>query len=100
MPAVVRIGDKVSCGSISAEGSPTVFANGMPITHAGKPRCTPHGPWVETVFVGPWSSTVFVDGQPVALVGVTTVRPHKKKNDSKKHSGVAQTGSPDVIVEG
>jgi uncharacterized Zn-binding protein involved in type VI secretion len=100
MPAVVRLGDKVTCGSISAEGSSTVFANGMPITHAGKPKCTPHGPWVETEFIGPWSQTVFVDGKRVALVGVTKVKPHKKKNSSKKHSGVAKTGSPDVRIEG
>lgn len=94
---VVRIGDSVTCGDHSAEGSSTVFANGMPITHQGKRRTTGHGCFPPTVFNGPWTQTVFVNNQPVALRGVTAIVPHRCKK--RTHGGVASTGGATVYFE-
>jgi uncharacterized Zn-binding protein involved in type VI secretion len=94
---VVRIGDIVSCGDHSATGSGNVFANGLPITHAGKKKTTGHGCFPPTVFVGPWTSTVFVNNQPVALKDKTKIQPHKCKK--KRHNGVAKTGGATVYFE-
>lgn len=100
MPGVGRLGDKISCGSIVAEGSGNVFANGMPVSHAGKRKATEHADWVPTALIGPWAKTVFVNGQPVALSGITKIKPHKKKNNKKKHEGVLAGGSQTVVAEG
>lgn len=94
---VVRIGDKVTCGDNSAQGSGNVFVNGMPVTHEGHKMTTGHGCFPPTVFLGPWTSTVFVNGQPVALKDKTRIRPHRCKR--KSHEGVAATGSPTVYFE-
>lgn len=97
MGNVVRIGDKVSCGDNSAQGSSNVFANGMPITHKGRPMTTGHGGFPPTPFIGPWTSTVFVNGQPVALKNKTKIQRHKHKK--KSHDGVAVTGAATVSFE-
>jgi uncharacterized Zn-binding protein involved in type VI secretion len=97
MSNTVRIGDSVSCGDHSAAGSSNVFANGLPITTAGHPTTTGHGPFPPTVFVGPWSTTVFVNNQPVALKGVTKIKPHR--HGRSIHDGIASSGSPDVSIE-
>lgn len=94
---VVRIGDSVSCGDHSAAGSSNVFANGMPVTHAGAKNTTGHGCFPPTVFVGGWSSTVFVNNQTVALKGMTAIAPHCCGKSC--HGGVASTASPDVSIE-
>lgn len=97
MGNVVRIGDKVSCGDNSATGSANVFADGMPITHAGQKTTTGHGCFPPTVFVGPWSTSVFVNNQPVALKGKTKIRPHRC--GKKTHEGTAKTGASTVSIE-
>lgn len=94
---VVRIGDKVSCGDNSAQGSPNVFANGMPITHKGFRKTTGHGCFPQTIFVGPWSTSVFVNSQPVALKDVTKIQVHRCGRNS--HDGTAVTASDDVFIE-
>lgn len=94
---VVRIGDSVSCGDHAAEGSDNVYANGMPITHQGRRSTTGHGCFPPTVFSGGWTSTVFVNGQPVALKGITAIVPHRC--GKSVHSGVASTSSPNVAFE-
>jgi len=94
---VVRIGDKVSCGDNSAQGSGNVYANGMPITHEGRKNTTGHGCFAPTVFLGPWTKTVFVNNQAVALKDKTKIQPHRCKK--KIHDGVAVTGSPTVYFE-
>ena len=94
---VVRIGDTVSCGDNSAEGSGNVYANGMPITHESKKTTTGHGCFPPTVFIGPWTSTVFVNNAPVALKDKTKIEPHRCKK--KKHDGVAITGAATVYFE-
>lgn len=94
---VVRIGDRVSCGDHSAEGSGNVFANGMPITHQGARRTLGHGCFPRTVFIGPWTNTVFVNGQPVALKNITNIQPHRCRR--RTHGGKAITGSQTVYFE-
>lgn len=94
---VVRIGDSVSCGDHSAQGSNNVFANGLPITHAGMRATTGHGCYPPTVFSGGWSTTVFVNNQTVALKGITAIAPHCCGIPC--HGGVASTSSPDVSIE-
>lgn len=94
---VVRIGDSVSCGDHAAGGSANVFANGMPVTHAGVPQTTGHGCFPPTVFVGGWSSSVFVNNQPVALKNVTQIAVHCCGKPC--HSGVAVTSAIDVSIE-
>lgn len=97
MSAVVRIGDSVSCGDHSAEGSSNVFMNGMPVTHEGKKRTTGHGCFPPTVFIGPWSKTVFVNNHFIALKDKTKIKPHKC--GKKSHDGTASSGSGTVFVE-
>lgn len=94
---VVRIGDKVSCGDNSAQGSGNVFANGMPVTHQGRRRTTGHGCFPPTVFIGPWTKTIFVNNQPVALKGKTRIQPHRCGRSV--HDGVAVTGASTVSFE-
>jgi uncharacterized Zn-binding protein involved in type VI secretion len=80
MPAVARIGDPFATGhpcdgaSTIAEGSPNVFANGIPVSRVGDLSashtilvgdvCVPHA-----VPIAAGSSTVFANGIPVARVG-------------------------------
>jgi len=97
MGNVVRIGDSVTCGDHSAVGSANVFANGMPITHKGKPNTTGHGCFPPTVFIGPWTSTVFVNNQPVALNGKTKISRHCCHKHC--HDGVASSGAATVSFE-
>jgi uncharacterized Zn-binding protein involved in type VI secretion len=97
MSNTVRIGDNVSCGDHAASGSENVFANNLPITHAGKKFTTGHGCFPPTVFLGPWSKTVFVNNQPVALKGKTKILPHRC--GKKIHDGEASSASPDVHIE-
>jgi len=97
MGNVVRIGDSVTCGDHAAEGSPNVFANGMPITHQGKKKTTGHDCFPPTVFIGPWTSTVFVNNKTVALKGKTKIQPHRC--GKRTHDGTASSGAATVSFE-
>jgi len=97
MGNVVRIGDSVSCGDHSAQGSADVFFNGLPVTHQGTPSTTGHGCFPSTVFVGPWSSTVYVNNNQVALKGKTGIAVHCCGPSC--HGGTASTSSNDVSIE-
>lgn len=80
MPAVARIGDPFSTGhacdgvSTIAEGSPNVFANGIPVSRVGD-LSTSHTILVGTVCVphvvpiASGSGTVFANGIAVARIG-------------------------------
>lgn len=96
MGNVVRIGDLVSCGDHSAQGSSNVFANGMAIAHGGKRQTTGHGCFPPTVFIGPFTTTVFVNNQPVVLVG-TGINPHRCGHST--HGGSAVTGASTVSFD-
>lgn len=97
MGNVVRLGDKVSCGDTAAQGSGTVFANGMPITTQGRKATLGHGGFPPSTLIGPWSSTVFVNNQAVALKGKTKIAPHRRKKSA--HDGIASTGASTVSIE-
>lgn len=97
MGNIVRVGDKVSCGDNAADGSPTVFAGGMPIATAGKKTTTGHGCFHPTVFVGPFSKTVFVNNQPVVIKGKTKIAPHRC--GKSVHDGIAATAASTVSIE-
>lgn len=94
---VVRIGDGVSCGDHAGEGAPTVFADGMPISHKGHRKTTGHGCFPQTIFIGPWSTSVFVQGEGVTLKDVTRIQPHRCGKTT--HDGVASEGAPTVYIE-
>jgi uncharacterized Zn-binding protein involved in type VI secretion len=98
MGNVVRIGDRVDCGDVSAQGSSNVFANGMPIVHQGKKTTTGHGCFPPTVFIGPWTSTVFVNSNAVAIKGKTKIQPHRCGRS--EHDGKVVSGAATVSFEG
>lgn len=92
MPKLSRKGDTNTVGGQIERGSPTVFANGLPVgLHVSK--ITSHSPWgkahpphnAATTTLG--SPTVFADGMPVLKVGSTTTCGHP-----------INTGSPDIEV--
>ena len=97
MGNVVCIGDSISCGDHTAEGSSNVFAANMPITTAAKKTTTGHGCFPPTVLIGPFSSTVFVNGSPVALKGKAKIQTHRCGNAS--HDGVVTTAAATVSIE-
>ena len=97
MSKVARLGDAISCGSFTAGGSPTVYANGMPITTASTNPATGHGDFKPTTLMGPYSSTVFVNNSPVALMGITNITPHD--NGVVAHGGTISSGSANVEIE-
>jgi len=89
MPAVCRMGDTHSCGSVDSGGSPNVFVNGLPVhrqtdsqSHGG----VQHG----------CSSTVFANGLGFARVGDFTLG---EPPPPIRHSDNPQsTGSPNVFA--
>lgn len=97
MANTVRIGDSVTCGDFSAQGSANVFANNLPITNKGQRTTTGHGCFPPTVFIGPYSTSVFVNNQPVVLKGKTKIQAHCCGHSC--HDGSASSGSPNVAIE-
>ncbi|WP_320179660.1 PAAR domain-containing protein [Roseovarius pacificus] len=97
MPKVCRIGDPFSTGhgctgtSTVAEGAPTVFANGIPVSRVGDmsvshtfpvgPNCVPH-----VVPIADGSATVFATGIEIGRVG------------DPIDAGQVADGSPDVYA--
>jgi uncharacterized Zn-binding protein involved in type VI secretion len=93
MPAIIRIGDPVSCGDTSGEGSGNVFANGIPVTRKGPDLTVGHCYNPVPFIVG--SPTVFANKIPVVRVS-DSISSHKC--GKSRHSGKAANGSPDVMV--
>ena len=99
MPAVARIGDPFSTGhpcdgsSTIAQGSPNVYANGIPASRVGD-MSSSHLILVGDVCVGhavpiaSGSSTVFANGIQLARVGDSI------------DAGAISGGSPDVFAGG
>ena len=95
MPAVHREGDSTGghgswVPNASSEGSPNVFANGIPVTrvsdrHVGHASPTP-GPFHRTAY-NSGSPNVFVNSEEVIKVGDTT-----------SCGDPATAGSPDIFV--
>lgn len=67
MPAVIRIGDPISCGDTMAQGSANVFANGIPICRVGADQTAGHCFPPVPVIAG--SANVFANGIPLDRVG-------------------------------
>jgi uncharacterized Zn-binding protein involved in type VI secretion len=97
MGGIVRVGDPVSCGDHAATGSNNVFINDMPVVHMGAKNTTGHGCFPPTVFISGWAKTIFVNGQPVALKGITRIQPHRCGKNV--HDGVVIEGSLDTFAE-
>jgi uncharacterized Zn-binding protein involved in type VI secretion len=98
MSGLVRIGDLISCGDRCAEGTNTVFINGLPIVTKATPATTGHDGYPPTVLIGPWSETVFIEGSPAALRKITRISPHSKDSE-QPHDGVVIGSSKDVTAE-
>lgn len=95
MPAIVRIGDPISCGDTLAQGSGNVFANGMPVSRMGVDltagHCFPPVPIISA------SPSVFVNNIAVVRVG-DPIQTHCCGIPC--HSGSAANGSPNVFANG
>ncbi len=94
MPAIIRIGDPVSCGDVMAEGSGDVFANDIPVSRVGVDLTAGHCYAPTPVSSG--SPDVFANNIPVDRVGDPIV-PHSCP-DVGAHGGNMSNGSPNVFV--
>ncbi|TFH08280.1 MAG: hypothetical protein E4H14_06740 [Candidatus Thorarchaeota archaeon] len=93
MPAVVRIGDPISCGDTMAQGSGNTFANGIPVSRKGIDLTAGHCyPPIPIIFASP---NVFVNNIAVDRVR-DPIAVHCCGNSC--HSGVAFNGSPNVFA--
>lgn len=93
MPAVVRIGDPISCGDTMAQGSGNTFANGIPVSRKGVDLTAGHCyPPVPIIFASP---NVFVNNLAIDRVH-DPIAVHCC--DISCHSGVAFNGSPNVFA--
>lgn len=91
IPAI-RIGDPLTCGDNSGQGSGNVFFNGIPVTRLGDltaGHCFSPSPFVDG------SPSVFVNNIPVVRVG-DPISVHCCGNSC--HTGNAAIGSPTVFV--
>ena len=96
MPGILRVGDSVSCGDHAAQGSPTVFANGMPIVTQSTGQTTGHGCFPPSQFISGMSTTVFANNSPCGMMGAM-ITPHSCGNNV--HAGTASVVSQDVFAE-
>lgn len=98
MPPALRIGDPISCGDAMAQGSPNVFANGIPVSRVGVDQTTGHGPppcWWPAVPIVVGSPNVFVNGISADRVG-DPIQTHCC--GPACHSSNASSGSPNVFI--
>lgn len=94
MPAVIRLGDPISCGDTMAQGSGNVFANGLPLSRMGIDLTAGHC-YFRTVVVAA-SPTVFANNLPVDRVG-DPISVHCC--GPVCHSGNCLVGSPDIFAD-
>jgi len=94
MPAIIRIGDPVSCGDKMAQGSGNVFANNIPVSRLGVDKTAGHP--CHPVPVISASPDVYVNNIKVDRVG-DPIKPHKG-TCSGRHPGNMASGSPNVFV--
>jgi len=92
MPAILRLGDPISCGDRMANGSSSVFANGIPVSRVGIDLTAGHCFTPVPIITG--SPNVFANGVPVARTG-DSIAVHCCP-DHGCHSGVGAGGSPNV----
>lgn len=96
MPAVIRIGDPISCGDTMSQGSGNVFANNIPICRVRSDMTAGHCFLPTTISSGK-QETVFVNGIPIVSVGDPIVA-HTCPPPPATHGGAAAVGSPDVFA--
>ncbi len=94
MPAACRIGDPVSCGDTVAQGSPDVFANGIPWTRVDLDLTAGHC-WSATTLIS-GESTVKINGSDAGVAGSPIF--HGGCPDTSPHPGTVGPGSPDVFA--
>lgn len=94
MPAIIRLGDPISCGDTMGAGSGNVFANGIPVSRMGIDATVGH--CYPPVAVVRGSPNVFVNNAPVDRVG----DPIATHCCGDCHSGSCANGSFDVFANG
>jgi hypothetical protein len=103
MGNVVRLGDRLDCGSKAAQGSPTVFVNGKPVSTQTYKATTGHECNPPSFFVGPFTVSVFVENAPVTTNGAkgppTSQEKHKCTALYIGHQGHAAQASPNVSFD-
>lgn len=87
MTVMAKIGDTISCGDVIAEGCKSVYIDNLPVVVRGC-RTTGHDLYPPSVIDGPCTSQCFINDIPVALDGITTIVPHKKRR-KPLHAGTA-----------
>lgn len=87
MTVMARLGDTISCGDIIAEGCKTVFIDNLPVVLQGC-KTTGHDLFPPSAISGPCTSTCFINDIPVALDGISSINPHKKRR-TPLHAGTA-----------
>lgn len=93
MPAIIRIGDPISCGDTMGQGSGNVFANGIPVSRKGTDLTAGH--CFNPVPIVAASHNVFTNYIPTNRVG-DPIAVHCCGDSC--HSGNASNGSPDVFI--
>ena len=94
MPAIIRIGDPVSCGDVMANGSGNVFANGIPVSREGTDNTAGH--CFNPTPVSSASPDVFTNNIKTDRVGDPIVRHYCP--GKPPHNGTMVNGSPNVFV--
>jgi len=95
MPALIRIGDPVTCGDTMGNGSPNVYANNNAVSRVGIDLTAGHCYNPTPVSTG--SPDVFVNNASVDRVSDPIIQ-HSCPG-SGSHGGVMASGSPDVFVD-
>ena len=93
MPAIIRIGDPVSCGDVMANGSGNVFANGIPVSREGTDNTAGH--CFNPTPVSSASPNVFTNNIKTDRVGDPIV---VHCCGPVCHGGSMANGSPNVFV--
>lgn len=94
MLQVVRIGDPISCGDSMANGSPTVYANSIPVSRLGVDLTAGH--CFSPTPINAASITVYANNIPVNRIG-DPIEPHCCPG-AGCHGGNASGGSPNVYA--
>lgn len=87
MTVMAKIGDAISCGDIIAEGCNSLYIDNLPVALRGS-RTTGHDAYPPSVIDGPCTATCFINDIPVALDGISSIVPHKKRR-KPLHAGTA-----------
>jgi uncharacterized Zn-binding protein involved in type VI secretion len=93
MPAVIRIGDPISCGDVMGNGSMNVYVNNIPVSRMGIDLTA--GLCFSPTPISSASPNVFINSIPVNRVGDPIV---VHCCGPVCHGGEASMGSPNVFA--